>query len=75
MEPIDELSDAEMTRLILRLRKRLAEAERAISRARPDEDERAVLATILASLREIAGQRPHLAPKLEALIERYRPMA
>ena len=65
---LDTLDASEVTREIIRWRRRLAEAERRLAH---DPDEAGVIATILPSLRALAASRPHLAPKLEALIERY----
>ena len=58
--------------LIIRLRRRLAEAERRLPR---DPDEAGVIATILITLRQLAAEHPPQREKLEALIERYAPLA
>lgn len=72
MQTLADLDDASITRLIIRMRRRLVEAERRLP---DDPDEASVVATILPTLRQIAVERPHLAPKLEALISRYTPLA
>ena len=72
MKTLAEMDDAEITRFIIDLRRRLAEAEQRLSR---DPDEAGVIATILPTVREIIASRPQHAPKLEALIDRYQPLA
>lgn len=72
MQTLGDLDDAGITRLIIRMRRRLAEAARRLP---DDPDEAGVIATILPTLRQIAAERPHLAPKLDALISRYTPLA
>jgi hypothetical protein len=72
MQTLDDLDEAGITRLIIRMRRRLAEAERRLP---ADPDEAGVIATILPTLRQIAATRPDLAPKLNALIAHYAPLA
>ena len=70
MDDLDAMDEAEVARLIGRMRMRLAEAEQQLGR---DPDEAGVIATILLSLRDIAQARPQFAPELKALMARYEP--
>jgi hypothetical protein len=70
MDDLNAMDEAEVARLISRIRMRLAEAEQLLGR---DPDEASVIATILLSLREMAQARPQLAPELKALMARYEP--